>query len=117
MLLPRHKKVKRQEDISAMNRLKLSAMGLMLFSLASLSWSDSCEFPQPDKCSHVGCVNDEIRSCESKADINRLNQVPAGKENVDTCLRKITKDQPEALTVDAVIAALVACRNRNTFES
>lgn len=106
--------MKRQED---MNRLKLSAMGLMLFSLASLSWSDSCEFPQPDKCSHVGCVNDEIRSCESKADINKLNQVPAGKENVDTCLRKITKDQSEVLTVDAVIAALVACRNRNAFES
>ena len=99
-----------------MNRLKLSAMGLMLFSLASLSWSDSCEFPHPDTCSHFGCVNEEIRSCKSKADINRLNQIPVVKENVDTCLRKIAKDHSEVLTVDAVIAALVVCQNMNAFE-
>ena len=99
-----------------MNRLKLSAMGLILFFLANLSWSDSCEFPHPDTCSHVGCVNEEMRSCKSKADINRLNQMPAGKENVDTCLRKIAKDHSEVLTVDAVIAALVACQNKNAFE-
>ena len=99
-----------------MNRLKLSAMGLILFFLANLSWSDSCEFPHPDTCSHVGCVNEEMRSCKSKADINRLNQMPAGKENVDTCLRKIAKDHSEVLTVDAIIAALVACQNKNAYE-
>ena len=42
--------------------------------------------------------------------------MPAGKENVDTCLRKIAKDHSEVLTVDAVLAALVVCQNRNAFE-
>ena len=99
-----------------MKRLRPCLAGLMLLCVASLGWGDSCDFPQPKKCANVGCVNDEMRSCESEADSKRLHQVPAGKENIDICLRKIQKDQSTVLTVDAVIAAVIACRNKNVFE-
>ena len=99
-----------------MKKLRSFLAGLMLLCVASQGWGDSCDFPQPKKCANVGCVNDEMRSCESEADSKRLHQVPAGKENIDICLRKIQKDQSTVLTVDAVIAAVIACRNKNAFE-
>ena len=89
----------------------------MSLCLASQGWGDLCDFPQPKKCSNVGCVKDEMRSCESEADSKRLHQVPAGKENIDICLRKIDKDHSTVFTVDAVIATVIACRNKDAFES
>ena len=100
-----------------MKRLSCYIAGLMSLCVAIQGWGDSCDFPQPKKCSNVGCVNDEMRSCESEADSKRLHQVPAGKENIDICLRKIDKDQSTVVTVGAVITAVIACRNKNAFES
>jgi len=91
--------------------------GVFLLCLTGLSWSEPCSVPLPDQCSNLGCVNDEMRSCEYKADVKRLSQTPAGKENINICLRKALKEQSKALTVDAVVAALVTCQNMGAAES
>ena len=92
-------------------------IAVLLLWQTGLSWAEPCSMPMPDECSHVGCVNDDMRSCESQADIKRLSETPAGKENMDICLRKVVKDSSKALTVDAVVAAFVTCQNKNAFES
>ena len=71
--------------------------GVFLLCLTGLSWAEPCSVPLPDQCSNLGCVNDEMRSCESKADVKRLSQTPAAKENIrlrsSALLKKLSQQE------------------------
>ena len=92
-------------------------LALALVSAAGVSWGKPCSMPAPSECSNVGCVNEETRSCESNTDVKRLSETPAGKENINLCLRRISLNESEGLTVDAVVAALITCQNKEAFDS
>jgi len=97
--------------------MRKTVIAVLFMTLADLSWAERCSMPMPDQCSGVGCVNDDIRACESKTDLKRLTQTPAGQENINLCLRKIVENRSEELTVDSVITAFLTCQNKDAFES
>ena len=92
-------------------------LGLMLVSLAGVSWGEPCSMPAPSECSNVGCLNEKIRSCQSRSDVKRVSETWAGKENINICLRRLSSSQSGEPTVDAVVAALITCQNKDAFKS
>jgi hypothetical protein len=92
-------------------------LGLALVSTAGVSRGEACSMPAPSECANVGCVNEEIRSCESNIDVKRLSETPAGKENINLCLRRISLNESKGFTVDAVVAALITCQNKEAYDS
>ena len=92
-------------------------LGLVLVSLAGVSWGEPCSMPAPSECSNVGCLNEKIRSCQSRSDVKRVSKTWAGKENINICLRRLSSSQSGEPTVDAVVAALITCQNKDAFKS
>ena len=97
--------------------MRKTVIAVLFSTLAELSCAEPCSIPLPDQCASVGCVNNDIRACESEADLKRINKTPAGQENIDICLRRIVKNESAELTVDSVLAAVLTCQNKDAFES
>ena len=100
-----------------MRNFRGSVLGLVLVSMAGLSRGEPCSMPAPYECSNVGCVNEKIRSCQSRSEVKRVSETRAGKENINICLRRLSSRQSGAPTVDAVVAALITCQNKDAFKS
>ena len=93
------------------------ALGLVLVSLAGVSWGEPCSTLAPSECSNVGCVNEKMRSCRSRSEVKKVSETSAGKENINICLRRLSSSQSKGPTVDAVLAAMITCRNKEAFKS
>ena len=100
-----------------MRNFRRLLLGLVLVSLAGVSWGEPCSMPAPSECSNVGCVNEKRRSCQSRSEVERISGTWAGKENVNICLRRLSSRKSGEPTVFAVVAALINSRNKDAFKS
>ena len=72
---------------------------------------------RPSECSNVGCVNETMRLFQSRFEVKRVSETSAAQENVNICLRRLSSSQLEEPTVDAVLAALIPCPNKEAFKT
>lgn len=100
-----------------MRNFRCLVLGVVLLSMAGVSRGDPCSMPAPSECSNVGCVTETMRSCRSRSEVKRVSETSAWKENINICLRRLSSSQSEGPTVDAVLAALITCRNKEAFKT
>ena len=99
-----------------MRNFRRLVLGVVLF-MTGVSRGEPCSMPAPSECSNVGCVTETMRSCQSRSEVKRVSETPAWKENINICLRRLSSSRSEGPNVDAVLAALITCRNEEAFKT